>query len=413
MNNKITLPELVDAIAELTNTSKRVSELFLKELFGVIKERLELGETVKIKNLGTFKVTEIAARKSVNINTGEDMEIAAHRRVSFTPDKSLAEAINTPFEGFETIALDDNITDEELEILSSTTIDDIPEITPPPFNIIENSDNIETVEVKKPTPTTEEVIAEEPVSVTIVEDNTTVQATAKTTSEPEQVEEVEEISIIEQNETIEPEPQAQDDDCNDSNEQPITPQDDKTNEVVVNKATTTPFDDEEEIKYDEEELDGEKRKSFIWGAALGLAIGAVVAIIAWFFMLRNNETSVPQTESVISHSTEQTDSISKDKPEEPLYTATIHNESESVNDKPSEIVDTIKTNYFLTKMSRKYYGRYEFWVYIYEENKSKIKNPNSVSPGLVVVIPPAEKYGINKDDPESVRKAKELAEKIL
>ena len=73
MNNKITLPELVDAIAELTNTSKRVSELFLKELFGVIKERLELGETVKIKNLGTFKVTEIAARKSVNINTGEDL----------------------------------------------------------------------------------------------------------------------------------------------------------------------------------------------------------------------------------------------------------------------------------------------------------------------------------------------------
>lgn len=411
MNNKITLPELVDAIAELTNTSKRVSELFLKELFGVIKERLELGETVKIKNLGTFKVTEIAARKSVNINTGEDMEIAAHRRVSFTPDKSLAEAINTPFEGFETIALDDNITDEELEILSSTTIDDIPEITPPPFNIIENSDNIETVEVKKPTPTTEEVIAEEPVSVTIVEDNTTVQATAETTSKPEQVEDVEEISIIEQNETIEPEPQAQDDDCND---QPITPQDDKANEVVVNKAITTPFvDDEEEIKYDEEELDGEKRKSFIWGAALGLAIGAVVALIAWFFMLRNNETSVPQTESVISHSTEQTDSISKDKPEEPLYTATIHNESESVNDKPSEIVDTIKTNYFLTKMSRKYYGRYEFWVYIYEENKSKIKNPNSVSPGLVVVIPPAEKYGINKDDPESVRKAKELAEKIL
>lgn len=416
MNNKITLPELVDAIAELTNTSKRVSELFLKELFGVIKERLELGETVKIKNLGTFKVTEIAARKSVNINTGEDMEIAAHRRVSFTPDKSLAEAINTPFEGFETIALDDNITDEELEILSSTTIDDIPEITPPPFNIIEESDNIETVAIENPTPTTEEVITEEPepASVTIVEDNTTVQATAETTSKPEQVEEVEEISIIEQNETIEPELQAQDDDCNDSNEQPIVPQDDKANEVVVNKAITTPFvDDEEEIKYDEEELDGEKRKSFIWGAALGLAIGAVVAIIAWFFMFRYNETSVPQTESVITHSTEQTDSISKDKPEEPLYTATIHSESESMNDKPSEIVDTVKTNYFLTKMSRKYYGRYEFWVYIYEENKSKIKNPNSVSPGLVVVIPPAEKYGINKDDPESVRKAKELAEKIL
>ena len=36
MNNKITFPELIDRIAGLTNTSKRVSELFLKELFGVV-----------------------------------------------------------------------------------------------------------------------------------------------------------------------------------------------------------------------------------------------------------------------------------------------------------------------------------------------------------------------------------------
>ena len=63
-------------------------------------------------------------------------------------------------------------------------------------------------------------------------------------------------------------------------------------------------------------------------------------------------------------------------------------------------------------MSRKHYGRYEFWVYIYEENKDKIANPNSVSPGLVVVIPPSEKYGIDKNDEESVRKAKEIAERF-
>ncbi|MBR5856217.1 MAG: HU family DNA-binding protein, partial [Bacteroidales bacterium] len=81
MNTKITLHELVDTIAELTNTSKRVSELFLKEFFGVIKERLEQGETVKVKNLGTFKVSEVAPRKSIDVNTGEEIEIASHRRV--------------------------------------------------------------------------------------------------------------------------------------------------------------------------------------------------------------------------------------------------------------------------------------------------------------------------------------------
>ena len=46
------------------------------------------------------------------------------------------------------------------------------------------------------------------------------------------------------------------------------------------------------------------------------------------------------------------------------------------------------------------------------ENKDKISNPNKVSPGLVVVIPAPEKYGIDKNSEESVQKAKELAEKI-
>ena len=119
MNNKIRFPELIERIAGLTNTSKRVSELFLKELFGVVKECLEQGVSVKIKNLGTFKVTEIATRKSVNVNTGEEMEIPTHRRVSFTPDKTLAEAINAPFEGFETVILDDDVSEADLQELSA------------------------------------------------------------------------------------------------------------------------------------------------------------------------------------------------------------------------------------------------------------------------------------------------------
>lgn len=147
MNNKIAFPELVDTIAELTNTSKRVSELFLKELFGVIKERLEQGETVKIKNLGTFKVVDIASRKSVNVNTGEDMEIPAHRRVSFTPDKSLAEAINMPFEGFETVMLDDDISEAELNELASADLPELEEKKAEPVAGVE--DIAEEQEVEK------------------------------------------------------------------------------------------------------------------------------------------------------------------------------------------------------------------------------------------------------------------------
>ena len=56
-------------------------------------------------------------------------------------------------------------------------------------------------------------------------------------------------------------------------------------------------------------------------------------------------------------------------------------------------------------MARRHYGNGHFWVYIYEENRSKIENPNNVRPGTVLVIPDAKKYGINKDDEESVKKA--------
>ena len=64
-------------------------------------------------------------------------------------------------------------------------------------------------------------------------------------------------------------------------------------------------------------------------------------------------------------------------------------------------------------MAKKHYGNKCFWVYIYEENKSKISNPNRVSPGLELVIPDAAKYGIDASSQESVNAAKAMAGKIL
>ena len=49
MNKKITFPELIEAVAATTETSKRTSEMFLKELFAVVSEALVKGENVKIK----------------------------------------------------------------------------------------------------------------------------------------------------------------------------------------------------------------------------------------------------------------------------------------------------------------------------------------------------------------------------
>ena len=114
MNNRITFPELVEQVAQCANTSKRMSELFLKELFATISQSLINGESVKVKGIGSFKLTEVSPRKSVNVNTGEESNIPGHKKLSFAPDKDLAQAVNQPFSHFETVILEDGVTDEQL-----------------------------------------------------------------------------------------------------------------------------------------------------------------------------------------------------------------------------------------------------------------------------------------------------------
>ena len=80
---------------------------------------------------------------------------------------------------------------------------------------------------------------------------------------------------------------------------------------------------------------------------------------------------------------------------------------------PEVITDTVTSKIVLSTLSDRYYDSPWFWVYIYEENRSKISDPNNVRPGTIVVIPPAEKYGIDAKDPASLKKAQRLSWEIL
>lgn len=76
------------------------------------------------------------------------------------------------------------------------------------------------------------------------------------------------------------------------------------------------------------------------------------------------------------------------------------------------ITETVSSTNYLASMARRHYGRFEFWVYIYEENRDKLNHPDYIEPNTVVVIPPADKYGIDPGDPESVRLAESKAKEI-
>ena len=114
MEDKVTIGSLGAGMSRATGKSKKLSEDFLREFFRLASEVLESGEQLRIKGFGTFKIVEVEARIGVNVNSGEKQEIEAYKKVSFAPAKELAAAINSPFEEFESIELDDDFSEDLL-----------------------------------------------------------------------------------------------------------------------------------------------------------------------------------------------------------------------------------------------------------------------------------------------------------
>lgn len=105
MSEKLTIQDLARGAAERLGMTKGNAEAFVKEFFQLIADALHQDKYVKIKGFGTFKLIDVDSRASVDVNTGERIEIQGHIKVSFTPDAALRDAINRPFAHFETVPL--------------------------------------------------------------------------------------------------------------------------------------------------------------------------------------------------------------------------------------------------------------------------------------------------------------------
>ncbi len=86
--------ELVSAIAEKTELSKKDAEKALKAFIDVVTEELKKGEKVQLVGFGTFETSKRAAREGRNPQTGETMKIAASVAPKFKAGKALKDAMN-------------------------------------------------------------------------------------------------------------------------------------------------------------------------------------------------------------------------------------------------------------------------------------------------------------------------------
>ena len=462
MNNKVTFPELVEQVAQYANTSKRMSELFLKELFATISQSLIDGESVKVKGIGTFKLTEVSPRKSVDVNTGEEIEIPGHKKLSFAPDKDMAEAINQPFMHFETEILDDDVTDDQLAAIDAgvpteapaeaapveeetddTTATEAPaaeapvaaeeEVVMPPVFVapVEEPESEEAeTEAEAPVEPSEEVPAEEeaPAEVPVQEpaDEPEEETVSEEEAEPEPVTEVEPSAVAE------PEDEAEDAE--------VEGEPDAESEMVSEELA------DERVG---QEIDKRRitRRSLLEGFVVGVVTTLIVTLFAYrLYLMKGYEAtpadeepftehvatdSVATPEQALAENSTEADADKQKVAEEQKKAEEDKKKAEEEKKKAEEekqkaeaakpttanvaagTTDTIKPGTNLYRMSRKHYGSDKFWVYIYEENKAKYPNPNTIPVGAVLHIPQLGKYGAKAGDPASIAAAKKKQGEIF
>lgn len=412
MNQKIPFHQLSSRIAAATGISEESAENFVKNFFEILSEELIKGETVKIKGLGEFSLY--------------DENESGEKNIRFTSDKDLAETLNAPFAMFEPVTLNDEVTEsmltveeaEETPAESDKTVDDNPSDQPAETTDAASESTEPVIAIEK-----EEETAEEPDN----SDSITSETEAKSI-EPE----ADVAPNIEQKaEQTQPQPEiAQQPEAAPKPEPVIVKPTVKQPVTRPVAPKIAPLEEEPEV-FVTTDKSHSSEGNFWWGLIIGLIIGLAVGACGVYLAIdhlfpggrphgespkaevladtpsEEAETETTQFMDTVTSEKNETEAAPAPAPEPAAEPAVAESSS------PKMRKDTVRRGYLIHDMAKKFFGSKDYWVYIYEENKSKIGNPNNMQPGVVLDIPAAEKYGIVPGNAESLKKARQKAGEIL
>ncbi len=176
------------------------AELFISLMTEIINEGVHRERQVKIKGLGTFKLTSVSSRESIDVNTGERIVIEGRDKLSFAPDNAMKELVNQPFSQFETVVVNDGVeledeykeqaeetapAEEKKEIVEEKAVEEVelPREEPVEPIVVVSEMSAETMSVKeeKQEDKVQETISE--TNVSEVEQMETAQETIETASD--------------------------------------------------------------------------------------------------------------------------------------------------------------------------------------------------------------------------------------
>ena len=374
----MSLPQLIDALIATGIADSATIRNFIQEFTAIIEGTLARGESVSVKGIGTFHA----------------VEVADELYIEFAPDATLAETVNAPFSIFEPVELPDNLTDADMETAEMACNETEPASQPCP----------------PPIPPRREAAAPEPAATSPV-----------SAPAPNPI-----IETPVQPEHAEPEHKTA---------APVS----GNNEPEQTPHNTLPTKEIEKIIEHERVVEVRDHSSHhtmhiviasLLSLVAGLAIGYFTNNRLTLSHIKNvnieaegvnviskteaKEGKSATADSVASVAAGHSDSIPADTVSPGQGSTAVEPEAKTVETPRAAIVtDTVKANRYLTTMARRHYGKKIFWVYIYEENKNIIDDPDHIAPNTVVVIPPAEKYGIKAGDKESEADAMRRAQAIV
>ena len=162
-NEKMTWSELRKAVAEMAGTSEQEATNFLNALVDAILVGLKEDQQVKVKGIGTFALKAMAARKSVNIATGEEFTIEGYNKLTFSAESLLKENVEKRLEIPPTIEVVKELTDDPLKKLGEQA-EEIVDILADLGQAVNTTENgkvkTENGEVEPVEETTEEIVEE-------------------------------------------------------------------------------------------------------------------------------------------------------------------------------------------------------------------------------------------------------------
>lgn len=389
MDAKLNHSDLTSLLAKETGMTVSKAELFTRAMFDLVIEGLEQDGIVKINGLGTFRLTDVASRSSVNVNTGEKFEIKGHKKLTFTPADALKESVNQPFAMFEPVEVDETYSDDANDADELPLEDGMAE------------DNVAEESVTERTVTGEDAV-EVVVKEDVIDEETAVdEATDENVAE--KAEPVEEsihgdvsgnvMDGVEEKATVEPERVV--------NEQ-ARPEPVLVHVPKKNKGTLTA---------PEKKQNKSCRQLYITLFIILLLVVTGAMLFAAYFTNPSDDMSAVAVETVVETTqvpTFQENGLKSDEPvadaavedivEPEVYEFVITKELAMLDLKDVTLADTVMyvasgrlaehkvaPNETLTRIALKYYGDKKLWPYIVKYNS--LARPDDLSKGMIINIP--------------------------